>query len=418
MRLGAFILLLAGCPVGALAVEPISLEQAIQEAIANNMELVAERFSLSVSEARQITAALRPNPILTVQAQSLELLGTRFIPASPAGPNQFNVHTDYVMERGHKRQQRIAFAAEDRRLVDLQIRELTRRLILDLQAGFVDVQQARLAGLLAGQNLKSLQGIVTVNENRVRTGDLAEVELDRSRVAVLQYETAVAQSRLALEQARTRLQRLMGRRTTSADFDVSGDLRRETKKETAEAIVLRALERRPDLAALKQAEIRSRADLKLQLANGRVDYLLGAEYTYQRAFGFGGPSLGFSFSAPLPVFNKNQGEIARAQREGRQWESRGSALETGIRSEVELAYRQYETTGGLLKNIEMNLLTRAQKVRDVTEYSYRRGEATLIEFLDAQRAFNDAVQSHNEARASHARSLYLLDAVAADTIEK
>ena len=309
----------------------------------------------------------------------------------------------------------MAVASEDRRLVELQIRESTRRLIFDVQSAFVDVLQARAAVALAENNLKSLRGIVEVNENRVRTGDLAAVELERSRVAVLQYEAAVQQSQLALEQAKTRLQRLMGRsQAGTADFDITGEMRRGPVASAPPEMFQTALGRRPDLAAVRQAQARSQADVKLQIANGKVDYLIGTEYTYQRAYGFGGNSLGFSLSMPLAIYNKNQGEIARAQRESKQFESRTGALERTIGTEVELAYRQYQSAEKLLQGIETNLLSRAKNVRDVNEYSYRRGEATLIEFLDAQRAFNDAVQSYNEARASFARTLYLIDAVTAE----
>ncbi len=408
--------LVTGFLFGQTPAPPLPLEQAIQEAIQNNLDLVAERFSLSVAEARQITAALRPNPVLTIQGATLDLLGAGFNANSPVGPNQLNAHTDFIFERGRKRFERIALASEDRRLVELQIREVTRRLILDVQAGFVDVQQARAAVTLAQDNLRTLRGIVEVNENRVRVGDLAQVELDRSRVALLQYETAVEQAKLQVEQAKTRLQRLIGRKSTTLDFDVEGDMRRDGKDETVDAIMRRAVEKRPDLAAVRQTQARSRADLRLQLANGKVDYVIGTEYSYQRAYGIGGSSLGMSISMPLPVYNKNQGEIARATREGRQQEARIAALEGSISTEVEIAYRQYQTSERLLKNIESLLLSRAKTVRDVTEYSYRRGEATLIEFLDAQRAFNDSVQSFNEARANFARSLFLIDSVAGDSI--
>ena len=416
MKKISFCFLLLTYPALSQTAAPLSIEQAIQEAIKNNLDLAAERFNLSVAEARQITAALRPNPVLTLQGATLDLLGAGFNPASPAGPNQLNVHTDFVLERGHKRAERIAFASEDRRLAELQIRELARRLILDVQSAFVDVQQARAGVTLAESNLRSLRGIVEVNENRVRAGDLAQVELDRSRVASLQYETAVEQAKLQVEQTKTRLQRLIGRAATMADFDVTEEIRREPRTDAPEAILKRAVERRPDLATLQQAQARSRADLRLQLANGKVDYVIGSEYSYQRAYGMGGSSVGVSFSMPLPVFNKNQGEIARAQREGRQQEARSAALQASISTEVELAYRQYQTSERMLKNIETALLSRAKTVRDVTEYSYRRGEATLVEFLDAQRAFNDSVQSYNEARAGFARSLYLIDAVSGDSI--
>ena len=52
----------------------------------------------------------------------------------------------------------------------------------------------------------------------------------------------------------------------------------------------------------------------------------------------------------------------------------------------------------------------------ITEYSYKRGEATLIEFLDAQRAFNETMQGYNEARAEYARSLYVIDSISGKAV--
>ena len=123
-----------------------------------------------------------------------------------------------------------------------------------------------------------------------------------------------------------------------------------------------------------------------------------------------GNSLGFFFSAPLPVFNRNQGEIVRAQREMDQAAAQIRALEARVNNEVVTRMaavlhlpRDFSTTS------KRDMLTRAKNVRQTTEYSYRRGEATLVEFLDAQRAFNDVMQSYNEVRSRYARSLYLID---------
>jgi cobalt-zinc-cadmium efflux system outer membrane protein len=65
----------------------------------------------------------------------------------------------------------------------------------------------------------------------------------------------------------------------------------------------------------------------------------------------------------------------------------------------------------VLDTIEKDMLIQAQEVREISQYSYTRGEATLVEFLDAQRAFNETMHAFNEARAAYARSLYLIDAV-------
>jgi len=122
------------------------------------------------------------------------------------------------------------------------------------------------------------------------------------------------------------------------------------------------------------------------------------------------------FSSPLPVFNKNQGEIERARQEQQQILVRIQAAESDVQNEVRNAWLQYATSRELLESIEHDLLDQAREVRSTMEYSYRRGEASLVEFLDAQRAFNDARQSYNDARADFARSLYTIDSISGKAV--
>ncbi len=166
-------------------------------------------------------------------------------------------------------------------------------------------------------------------------------------------------------------------------------------------------------------QARSTADLRLQIAQGKVDFTIGTQFhrQYGAALTEPGNALGLFFSAPLPLFNRNQGEIARAAQEQRQIEARILALQADVRQEVSAAYQQYITAKDLLTTIERDMLKQANEVRDATEYSYRRGEASLVEFLDAQRAFNDTMQGYNEARAEYARSLYVLDSTSGKTVK-
>jgi len=149
-----------------------------------------------------------------------------------------------------------------------------------------------------------------------------------------------------------------------------------------------------------------------------VDYVVGTEYRCQQGLAGTGNSLGLFFSTPLPLFNRNQGEIERARQEHQQIELRLRGLEATIRSDVDTAYEQYSTAKGLLETIERDMLQQSQDVRQIMEYSYRRGEATLVEFLDAQRAFNETTQAYNEARAEYARSLYLIDSIAGKSVAR
>jgi cobalt-zinc-cadmium efflux system outer membrane protein len=197
---------------------------------------------------------------------------------------------------------------------------------------------------------------------------------------------------------------------------VAGELRRDATPVIMESVESEALEARPDLLALRSDQARSQAEVRSQLAQGKVDYDFGTEYHRQFYNGHGN-GLGVFFSAPLPVFNRNQGEIERARQEARQAEARVRAIEAGIRTEVRNAWVQYSTSRLLLESIERDLLDQARDVRDTMEYSYRRGEASLVEFLDAQRAFNDARQSYNDARADYARSLYTIDSISGKAVQ-
>ena len=406
-------LLMAQAPESPAAV---TLEQSIREALASNLDLAATRYGISVAEARRITAALRPNPVLTLAGQTLNAFRAPYDANSPLGPNAFNIHTDFPFERGHKREERIAVAEQDRSLAELGVREVARQVVFNVTSAYVDVQQAKANLQLAQENLARLQALVEINRARVASGDLAQVELDRSQLAALQYQTSVSQAQLQLDQAKTQLQTLLGRKQRTSPFDVADDFRGDAFMRTEEDVAASAMIRRPDLLVFRQSQARSTADLRLQLANGKVDYTAGIETTRQWAYGIGGSSLGLSFSIPLPFYNRNQGEIARAQREITQGGARIDAVEAGVRSEVERAFRQYGVSKTILDNVKTNMLSKARTVLDTTEYSYRRGEASLVEFLDAQRAFNETMQTYNEARANYARSLFWLDAVSAASL--
>jgi cobalt-zinc-cadmium efflux system outer membrane protein len=409
---GSFVLGIVVLSAGARvtqaqpAATAITAEQAVAEAVDHNLSLLAEKFNVSVAAAAVVTARLRPNPVLTVDVMRPDA------PLVDTGiaVNEAAVRTDYVVERGGKRERRIEQATLARSVAELQLLDTTRKLVLNVQSAFADVQLAKLNLALAQENLAALNSVVTVNVERVRTGDLSQVELARSRLAALQFENDVQQQTSKLEVARSRLAVLLGRRPAET-VDVIGDLRRDTDVLDRTLLQARALEMRPDLRAVRSDQARSVADLRLQLANGKVDYTISGEYHRQSGGGLVGNNYGAFFSVPLPIFSRNQGEVARADAQRLQLETKTRALEADVVAELNAAFLEYTSARQIVERIETSMLTQARDVRATMEYSYRRGEASLVEFLDAVRTFNDTSRSYNEARADYARSLYTLDAI-------
>jgi len=396
----------------AQALQSLTLDEAIKEAIESNLNLIAERYNLSVAEAKIITARLRPNPIFTAEGDHLDLLGTGDNSINKAGPPEYSVRTDFPLERGGKREFRIAVAENNRDVVRAQLQNTIRQLTLDVQNAFVDVLQARDNLNLARENLGAFTQIVDVNETRVREGDLAEVELLRTQLAQLQFENSVRQAELRLATTESKLRLLIGRKNTDPVFEAVGELRKDTVPIAKESLREQAKQLRPDLQAAVRDQARSLSELRLQVAEGKVDYLVGSEVRRQDGVNGRGNSMGFFFTTTLPFFNRNQGEIERARQEQRQIEVRYRALQAQIENEVDAAYTQYDVARNTVQRIESSMLNRARNVRQITEYSYRRGEASFVEFLDATRAYNETIQTYNDARADYARSLYLIDSVA------
>jgi cobalt-zinc-cadmium efflux system outer membrane protein len=389
----------------------------VAEAVDKNLSVLAEKYSVPIAEAHMITARLRPNPVLSIYGDLLNLLPPRYTMQNAAGPPEYGIRTDFVFERGGKRQRRIDVAESALSTAELQFLNTVRSVVLDVQSAFVELLQAKADLVLAQETLETFRQTVQINASRVRSGDLAEVELIRTQVAELQFENGVAQARLKVETGRSKLQVLLGRRKVDQLPDATGEFRRDELAATVDALRARAFASRPDYLALRRDAARSQAELRLQLAQGKVDYTIGTEYRRQQGVNGTGNSVGFFFSTNLPVFNRNQGEIERARQEQLQVEARIRAIQATIENEVETAYLQYRTARESLHRVEETMLTKATDVRQIMDRAYRRGAASFLDFLDAQRAYNDTVQLRNTALADFTKSLYTIDAATGASVE-
>ena len=419
MRLPLCIALLVVFPACAqpAAPETLTVDQAVSEALQKNLSLMAERANIGIAEARILTARLRPNPVLSAAGDHMDLLGTGFNEANGGGPTEIVVGAEFLVERGDKRQRRVDVAAGERAVVEMRFLDAVRTVRLDVQTAFVGVLLARDNLTLAKENLATFNQIVEVNAARVKAGDIAEVELVRSRVAALQYANSVRRAELTLRAAATRLKTLLGRTAGSPPVTAVGDLKRESTVPGLKELQDAALQARPDLRASRLDSERAAADVRLQLARAKQDYTIGTEYRRQQVNAKSN-SLTVGVSMPLPFFDRNQGEISRSRQEQIRTGLRVRALEVEIAAEVETASNQFETARGLVESIEGKLLGEARDVRDITDFAYRSGEASLLELLDAQRAFNETMQAYNDTRAEYAQSLYLLEAVCGKAVTK
>jgi len=408
----------ASAPQASRGMQMLSIDEAVNAAVDHNFNLLAARANLTIAEAQMISARLRPNPVLSASADSLDWLGTPFTEANGLGPSQYSIRVDMPFERGGKRELRMQTASFEKQIAEAEFADAVRRLRLDVMVACIDVLEAKAKLQLARDNLNTFERLVQVNQRRLTSGAIPPVELTRVRVAMLQYRNTERAAELAVVQARVRLMPLIGRTADQAPIDVDGELSIMPAANAPTLATLQQLAKdaRPDLNALRQDQARSQADLKLQLAQGKVDYTLGVAFERQRGALGSGNALGAFFSVPLPIFNRNQGEIARAEAQRQKSTTSITALETDVSGEVAAAYQEFETARRVLQDIETDLLTPSREARETTAYVYQAGATSLLDVLDAQRAFNDTMDTYFTAQADYRRAEIKLMTVAGQEV--
>jgi cobalt-zinc-cadmium efflux system outer membrane protein len=373
----------------------ITLDQAIQMAIEHNHNLLAARTTIQQNEAEEITANLRPNPVLLGDTQFLPIFQpSNFNSDYLDNTAQFDLGLSYLFERGKKRQHRLQAAQDQTAVVRWQVADNERTLMFNAATDFINVE-------LANQDLKSFQRTVDITEARYKAGEIGMEDLLKMKLQMLQFQTDVAQAKLARVQGLSDLRQLLGYEQMSAEYDVAGSFDYLPMKGALEDLQAAALKRRPDLQAAQQGVAAANSAFNLQKAIGKRDVTGQINYTHLGYLS----DISLFGSVQLPIFDRNQGEIKRAgfvitQAQEQQMFANGQVL-TDVRDAYE-GLRANDEVVGLYRS---GYLEDAQQSLDITEYAYRHGAASLLDFLDAERSFRATQLGYRQALASYLQSL-------------
>jgi outer membrane protein, heavy metal efflux system len=397
--------LLAPLLSGTAASQPttlISLDQAIDLALAHNHTLKATRTLILQNQAQEITANLRPNPIFGIDSQFIPVFNPQDFTADNVNQNQqFDLGIGYLFERGRKRQRRLQAARDQTAVTRAQATDAERTLAFNVGQQFVSVLLAESTLQFALEDLKGFQQTVDLSELQHKAGFIAEGDLLKIKLQLLQFQTDVSSARLARVQALVGLRELLGYDAVSSNFDVVGNLEYQPLKATREDLQTRALRDRPDLRAAELGITAAKSQVLLAKANGKVDVTGTLDYSH--VDGQSGLSVFANF--PLPVFDRNQGEIARTTYAVAQTQEQQQAASDMVLSDVSDAYEAVRSNEEVVQLYTSGYLEQAQDSRDISQYAYQRGAASLLDFLDAERSYRATQLAYRQALASYMTAL-------------
>jgi cobalt-zinc-cadmium efflux system outer membrane protein len=391
-RLSLFVaLLLAGAAPHALAQNlppapaapapatvpstPLSMQQAVDLALAQNPTLLAARQNFYSVRAQEMQADVRQNPYVALSGSNLteaEYFNN---------PYGLTLGVGRLFERGHKREWRVDAARSTTAQTSDQLQLTEQQTILAVRQAFTNLIIAKAGKKLADDNLADFKREVNIGQDRFKAGDLAKLDFERLDLQLAQFETDESNAVVAAQQASDQLQVLLGIDKPRTSFDITGDVVPPPLTQSMDDLEQKALTARPDLKAAQASVAVADAQVKLAYANGTADPTVEADYNRTGTEN----SVGFSLNIPLRIFDKNQGNKETAKYTAQSNRFSVTATHNQVISDVDQAYSGYANSKILSDRYNGHYLDEAKDVLDIARFSYDHGGLALIDYLDALR---------------------------------
>jgi outer membrane protein, heavy metal efflux system len=398
----------------------LAIDQAIELLLQGNLDLRAKFQEIPQMRADELTASLRANPIFYADSQ-LVPYGSNSV-RRPDGPTQYDVNFSYPLDISHKRQARMALASRALKVTEAQYQDAVRLAIGNLYGAFVDVLAAREDIRALRVSVRGLDEIVRIHQELYEklggtSADVDQAKADREIGAV-----GLMDAQEVLLKRKRVLGEILNLTPDQAErLELRGRLSEPGPRAPAVAELIQiAQDSRPDLASYRLGVETAFANVKLQLANRFSDaYLLVQPYTFQNNAPFGkqsGASWAMGITVPVPLYNRNQGNIDRARINVTQSQQQLAYLERRLATEVQQAVGEYVVSGRIVERIRDQVLPGLKRTYETRLELFREGEVSKVVFMETQRKYNDTVKAYLDSEARHRRSMFDLNTVVGQRI--
>ena len=393
-------------PAGSFAppVVRLNLSEAMALFIKQNLDLLIAKYGIESSKGQQITARLFPNPVAQLGNVASFTQGNTL-----AKTGAFTVQVQQLFELAGKRGYRIESAGFGVQSVEADFEDAIRQLGFTIKDAYyrVLVAQRRLA--LAEENRDRFARILDVNTIRFKKGYIAEVDLIRIRLQVVDFQSQVIESIQEGESARADLRQLL-RLSPASKLELTTEM--DYRRVDPDMGKLRsvALDVRPDIKSRRAAVAQREADLKLAKAFRVPDVTIGAGYSVQGSRGPDNQQMAIlNLGVPLPLFNRNQGGIVQAEVGVQSAQAELDRTVNQVENQVDVAYHNLLQSRRLVEAYLAGVLEDARSTFTIVERAYERGGATILDLLDAARTSRTIQQNFIEALFSYQRNLFQLE---------
>jgi cobalt-zinc-cadmium efflux system outer membrane protein len=377
----------------------------------NNLGLAAEKFNVNIAEANVEASKVFPDPELAIGASDN---GQRRMQMGYG----FSTELSWTLELGGKRKARINVAKSNNELTKALLEDYLRNLRADATLNYLTSLKQKEILKVQLTSYTILKNIAIADSIRFKLGSIAEIDARQSKLEANSMLNNVYQSEADWKTALLELGTMTGNQKADTLYLPIGDLKKFDRVFDLNELIVSAENNRADLlAALKNKNVLQDV-LKLTKANRVLD--LGLNMGVESASVVtnivaptpSSNTVSMGISIPLKFSNRYKGELKAAEYSLQQADVLYKKTELQIEIEVRKAWFNYLTTQKQVRQFNSDLLADAQRLLDGKVYSYKRGETTLLEVLNAQRTYNETQLNYYETLYNYAAALVELEKTA------
>ncbi|MBF8791578.1 TolC family protein [Pseudomonas monteilii] len=390
-KIAALCAVISGLLAPAALAQSISLPQALSTAMDANPDLAAARQEIGIADGARKQAGLIPNPEI-----SYEMEDTR------RDTSTTTVTLSQTLELGGKRGARVDVATYGQTVAQLELDRRVNGLRADVVQAFYAALRAQTGLDLAKQSLDLTERGLRIVDGRVRAGKSSPVEATRAQVQLAEARLQVRRAETEKATAYQQLAQITGSSVTVFDRLESPTLSPGLPPRTD--VLLAKLDQTPEMRQAVVQIDQSDASLGSEKAQRIPNLTVSVGSQYDRSVRERVNVVGLSM--PLPLFDRNQGNILSASRRADQARDMRNAVELRLRSETQTALNQWSTAMQEVESYDKTILPSAQQAVDTATRGFEMGKFGFIEVLDAQRTlilargqYLDSLAAATNARA-------------------
>ncbi|HIB8181689.1 TPA: TolC family protein [Elizabethkingia anophelis] len=386
--------------------ELLSFDEYLSMVGKKNLTYAAQKYNVSMAEASIQTANMFPDPQLDMEGSNNGV--------SKNMGYTYGGSLGWTLELGGKRRARVDLAKNQSELSRILLLDFFRNLRADASLGYVEALKSKALLDVQQDSYKNMLQLSKSDSIRYRLGTISLVTSKQSKLEAASLLNSVYQAESAEQQAITALSVFLSDNKLTGR-DVDGDFNAFNRDFGIEDLLTQALNERADLLAAKQNTQVAKSQINLERANRKIDLGLTAGVSHNTtATNEIAPSpavnaVKLGVSIPLKFSNNRNAGLKIAEMAHSLSQLEYQQVEQSIRAEVMQAYQQYMATQKQVKQFHNGMLTEAKNILDGIIYSYKRGESSILEVLNAQRTYNDVRKDYYQALADNATALIELE---------